>query len=115
MMALRPVGSSWQNTTCSWPVAVAKTPSGVLPGAPEGCGSPGNPDKTVSLRFGPAGVVRAAGFGGAATGVVCALEASLQTPAAPRCGFGRRTLCPLGVRLVTRRGHCHVFNRATTL
>src|SRR4051794_12187449 len=28
MIALSPVGSSWQNTTCSWPVARAKTPTG---------------------------------------------------------------------------------------
>src|SRR5213082_1015097 len=27
MMALRPLGSSWQNTTCSCPVDRAKTPS----------------------------------------------------------------------------------------
>ena len=30
MIAFRPVGSSWQKTTCSWPDTWAKTPEGAL-------------------------------------------------------------------------------------
>src|SRR5919106_4291303 len=50
MIALRPVGSSWQKTTCSWPVPRVNTPSG----------SPGEvtsvPVTVVTFPFGPARV-----------------------------------------------------------
>src|SRR6478736_4621723 len=56
MIALRPVGSSWQKTTCSCPEARSKTPAEV--GLPEGAGA-GVLVTVVTLPCRARGVVRA--------------------------------------------------------